>query len=165
MTGVLLLLFTSSAASSFSSNSLMGFVKPWRSTTRSMLHVNEVKLMECIVLYCYIWSPAPFFVDICDSLFEPAHDRQCDLRNSANSSARDKFDTRPLRCQHGDALAVFPTAEESGDPYISGGEASEYIRALPCSIPTDFSRNRLQLYIRPSCNSNKDWRYRSNALT
>ena len=91
-----------------------------------------------------------FFVDIRNSLFELAHDCQGDLRNSVNSSARDKFDTRPLRCQHGDALAVSPTAEESGDPYISGGQASEYIRALPCSIRTDLSRNRLQLCIRPS---------------
>ena len=142
----------------------MGFVKPWRSTTSSILHVNEVKLMECIFLYCHIWSCAPLFFDIRDSLVELAHDRQCDLRNSVNSSARDKFDTRPLRCQHGDTRAVFPTAEDSGDPYISGGEASEYIRVLPCSIPIDLSRNRLQLYSRPSCNSNKDWRYRSNTL-
>ena len=83
----------------------------------------------------------------------------CDLRNSVNSSARDKFDTMPLRCQRGDTLAVCPTAEESGGPYISEAEASEYTRALLCSIHTDLSRNRLQLYIRPSCNSNKDGRY------
>ena len=158
VSGALFLLFSSSAASSFSTNSLMGF-------TSSILHVIEVKLKNCIVLYCHIWSPAPTFVDIHDNLFELVHDRQLDLRNSVNSSARDKFDTRPLRCQRGDTRAVCPTAEGSGGPYISEAEASEYTRALPCYIPTDLSRNRLQLYIRPSCNSNEDWIHQSITLT
>ena len=73
VSGALILLLSSSAASSFSTNSLMGFMS-------SILHVNEVKLMKCIVLYCHISSPAPTFVDIRDSLFKLVHDHQCDLR-------------------------------------------------------------------------------------